>query len=278
MKSVNSKVNTAKIILAMRIDLYESVLSAAIGGGFQSEKFHESCIRLTWTKGQLTQLLDKRVDRLFRHKYAKTTATTIGDVLEPTKRSATDHLTFILDRTLMRPRDAIAFLNACIQFVDASFIISRDAIAKAERVYSDGRLVSLTQEWETRYQCLRSIIEVLKRAKSLFVLAEIGRDQLDQLCLSVWEFIESPTLPIREDVLALRHYAHKSLSATELRAKLAFILYQVGAVGIMTAPGRAVSWSQDEFDRVDMNDIKDAAVLHVHPMLYRALGVQDVVP
>jgi hypothetical protein len=103
------KVRHAKIIIALRYDLIDRVIRLSRGPGFQEEKYESLYLDLSWTGEQLTQLLDKRIDRMVRHTYTSQLVTH-RDLLPKTigKQPAID---YILDRTLMRPRDMIPFLG-----------------------------------------------------------------------------------------------------------------------------------------------------------------------
>ena len=48
----------------------------------------------------------------------------------------------------MRPRDAILFLNVCLREAVGKDQISWDNIWKAEKLYSDERLIALREEWK----------------------------------------------------------------------------------------------------------------------------------
>ncbi len=104
-------VNNAKIIIALRRDLIERVFRLTRDSGFQEEKYQSLYMPLFWTKEDLIKVLDLRVDALVKRRYTKQKVS-YKDLLpkQYNKMVITDYL---LER-VERPRDVIAFFNACI--------------------------------------------------------------------------------------------------------------------------------------------------------------------
>ena len=96
------KVRHAKIIVALRYDLIDRVIRLSRGPGFQEEKYEALYLDLRWTGEQLTQLLDRRIDRLVKQSYT-TQQVTHKDLL-PRMIDKQPALQYMLDRTLMRPQ------------------------------------------------------------------------------------------------------------------------------------------------------------------------------
>lgn len=79
----------------------------------KEEKYQSSCLNLSWNKKQLIQVLDLRINFLVKDQYTSTIIT--HQEILPTKVGRQSGIDYILDRTLMRPRDVIQFFNECIK-------------------------------------------------------------------------------------------------------------------------------------------------------------------
>ncbi len=116
------KVRHAKIIVGLRLDLVDRVFSHTRDAGFQEEKYEGDIVRLHWSRENLVAVLDRRVEHLVRRSYTSARVTHL-DVM-PKRVSGEKVTDFMLERTLMHPRDVIHFFNACIQYADGNPQIS----------------------------------------------------------------------------------------------------------------------------------------------------------
>ena len=103
------RVSNVKIVISLRADLLHTVMTKTEGRGFQSEKFEDMMLRLRWSKDDLRNLVEERLNFLFRDQYTGKKlkfedifTSKIGDV---------DPLHYMLDRSLHRPRDIISYVN-----------------------------------------------------------------------------------------------------------------------------------------------------------------------
>ncbi|WP_146220702.1 P-loop ATPase, Sll1717 family [Gluconacetobacter entanii] len=90
--------SNVKIIITMRLDLIESLFDSITSPGFQSEKFSGYFLPMKWTKKELTDLLSKRVDYLFEHRYTNKSVH-INDVIAKKVNGKQSGIDYILDRT-----------------------------------------------------------------------------------------------------------------------------------------------------------------------------------
>jgi hypothetical protein len=98
-----------KIVVAMREDLYEGMIRAVKDPRFQPEKFEGLLCRIRWKDEQLQQVIEQRLNKLFQQRYTGQRVSW-EHVLPPTIKT-TSTRSFIIERTLKRPRDVIAFVN-----------------------------------------------------------------------------------------------------------------------------------------------------------------------
>lgn len=156
------KVRHAKIIIALRYDLIDRVIKLSRGPGFQEEKYESLYLDLNWTNEQLTQLLDKRIDRMVRQSYTGQLVTH-KDLL-PKVIDKQPAIEYVLDRTLLRLRDMIIFFNACIGQARDNPVITVAMLREAEGEYSRQRLRSLADEWVADYPELLTLVDALKKS------------------------------------------------------------------------------------------------------------------
>lgn len=277
-RDFNSKVRYAKIILALRTDLFDRVLKATTGAGFQDEKYRSLCLPITWGQRQLGDVLDARINELVKSRYT-TQAVTHEDLLPkliPVDKVKERPLNFIVDRTLLRPRDVIAFFNKCIENAEDTPEISSDALLAAEAQYSQERLTSLKDEWSVQYPYLVQMCRLLKRRPALFRLGDIDDDALDELCVLL--FTDTDSLGAGEDAEKLESYYNGRLAGSDLRVFIAKVLYRVGIVGLKTESYSQVVWSYKSSGSAEMpaSEISDETRLQVHKIVWRALGIRGM--
>ena len=80
----------------------------------------------------------------------------VDDLLPHTNNTRGCAFDYILDRTLMRPRDTISFINECLSLSSGQGRLTWNDITKAEKSYSEKRLLALRDEWKPTYQTFRA--------------------------------------------------------------------------------------------------------------------------
>ena len=271
-RELNSKVRFAKVVIALRADLLDRVLRATTDSGFQDEKYRGLCLPIYWNRSELTNLLDARISELVRHRYTNQLVTH-GDLLPKSigvKKEVT--INYMLDRTLLRPRDVITFFNCCVSNAEDEPKIKVEQLLNAEGQYSHLRMRSLADEWSIHYPYLTSICNLLKKRTPSFKLMEIEDEDLLELCIDV---LGSEPTRVSEDVERINIYYNSSSKnkAKILRAWVAEILYKVGIVGLKTDPFKGVAWSNNGMDIISSVDIDDDTVIQIHKMVWRELGI-----
>ncbi len=278
MRDFNSKVGQAKIVVALRADLFDRVLRATSDSGFQGEKYQGLCLSVTWQKPQLQDVLNARITELVRHQYAPQQPVTYRDVLPALvgkQRGREQPIDYILDRTLLRPRDVIAFFNDCMAKAEGEPVIQAPKMREAEVPYSRARLRSLADEWSVHYPHLHALCDVLKGRPQSFKLGDLTDASLDDLCLELIDVLDGHrSAPgSGEDREVLYAYYNNAIDAPTLRSTLARIYYRVGIVGLKVETYQRVSWAYLHDAEVTEADVNDQTTVHVHKMVWRALGI-----
>jgi hypothetical protein len=117
------RVQNVKIVVALRYDLLRRVFSATADAGFQEEKYQPLILRLRWNRSQIERLLDQRVATLVRQQYTARPVR-LKDLF-PERVGKTLFLDYLMQRTAMRPRDAILFVNGCLSLSEKASQVPR---------------------------------------------------------------------------------------------------------------------------------------------------------
>lgn len=262
-----------KIIITLRTDLLDRVLDKTRDSGFQREKYNSLFLQLGWNKAQLMSILDSRVNHLLKYKYTGGTVS-FSDVF-PDKIDKVTSAEYILDRTLLRPRDAIMFVNYCLKESQEKSEITTSIIKLAEKTYSVDRIESLKYEWFVEHPLLDKYIDVLHNRNSNFKVGAITDEQLELLILGL---VESPELNADIAVKSAHAYMKSEFPSsnfymTQLRQNILYILYKVGIVGIKVNGTNSVKWSHDRSQDLTEKKIENTSIVYIHKILWRALAI-----
>ena len=173
------KVRHAKVLFAIRYDLLSRVIKLTRDAGFQEEKYLSLYLPIEWTKDSLISVLDNRINHLVKQRYTSKPVS-YRDVL-PEKVKGDKAIAYILERTLLRPRDAIVFFNDCIKRAVDRPIITATMIRDAEGEYSKDRLRALADEWYADFPNLIDFALILKSHKHRFPIEHLTIQQCEDL-------------------------------------------------------------------------------------------------
>lgn len=263
MKSFKA-IKSVKIIAALRSDLLQKTLEETRDSGFQQEKYQSLFLNISWNKILLKQLIDKRIKKLTRQRY---TSTPMGfDEIFPSAVKHESSIDFIINRTLLRPRDAIAFINECISRVIGSGKITVTDIYQAEIDYSIKRLEALCFEWNLNYPKLKEYFSFFQKMPVDFKLSKIDKNAIENYAASHLD--ENPIDPLDKASLAyLEHNSQGNFLTILIKS-----IYQTGVIGIKIEGNSLIRWAHNESSPVTDGQIKPSTGILIHPMLWMALG------
>jgi hypothetical protein len=262
------KVRHAKIIIALRYDLIDRVIRLSRGAGFQEEKYESLYLDLHWSREQLVELLDSRINKLVRQTYT-VQPVTHRDLL-PRLINKQPAIDYILDRTLMRPRDVIVFFNACIRFARKNPVISPQMLKEAEGEYSRQRLRSLADEWIADYPDLLIMVDVLKKRPAHFPASAITDEQCVDLAIRLIDKNHERETPVTG---ALRQLEVDPRDTAAFRHWLVSLFYRVSLVGLKVEAYEGFVWSINGRRSISAAEISPSTKIAVHPCFWRSLGV-----
>lgn len=264
------QVKRVKVVVALRLDLLQRVISATKDSGFQSEKYEPMYLSLRWSATQLIDLVNRRIDHLVKRRYTTKVLTT--DDIFPSQIHHTKFKDFLCERTFLRPRDAILLINECLTRATDRGLITVQMVTDAEASYSEKRLISLSEEWAGVYPKLTRYFELLARKPSTFAVSAIGNAEFleEWACSSLLDDMQFND-PVAQSAKA--SFLDGKSSAFDFLLNLIDALYVVGAVGVKPDPQTPEYWSYYSDHRPAAGSIKPSSSLSIHATFWRALGV-----
>jgi hypothetical protein len=255
--------------VALRRDLIDRVFRLARDAGFQEEKFESLYLELRWTKGQICEVLDRRVNHLVRRRYTKN-AVGYKELLpnEVRGRPIDDYIFSIADR----PRDVIAFFNSCIVVATDSPKLSAAQLRDAEADYSRGRLRALADEWSADHPTLLDFTQILVGKEAHFKARAITSDEIVDLCLQIIASNPGGRGLLHDGARAV---VDTTLTADRFKLSMLQVFYRVGLIGIKLSPDRSFSWTDEPGGPLLARDIAEETSVAIAPRYSRALAIRE---
>lgn len=265
------KIKDLKILVALRADVIERVVQETADISFQREKFEDLMVRLTWSKSELKQVVEKRLNNLFKRQYSGALLG-FSDIFPP-QVGAKASFDWIVERTLMRPRDIIAFVNECIDASNGHATVSVTAMRKAEIEFARKRKDALIQEWQSAFPLLDDILTLFtsKRKSGIDLLELI--EKIDDFCTSVWASQKISYDPVWD--LCQAYADGRKKTALDVLVELIAILYRTGAVGVKISPQDRFVYSHLDQPLIAPQLLSVETKVRLHPMLHAAYNLQD---
>lgn len=269
------KLRSVKVLVSLRSDVYEKAISTIDAEGIQPEKYDGLITTIKWSKDLLREVLNKRIGKMFMHKYSGRKNVGFYDIF-PTKIRKSDGFDYLCDRTLLRPRDLIAFVNIVLDRAAAgSTSISQKVISDVEAEYSNQRLEALKTEWQSMHPMVGKYISLLTRLTGKRNIREwVTKERLDDLCLELLEM--DGTDQFKDECFSsAKKYSSRENDTNrfEFAANVLSILYKIGAIEIKLSKQETFYASYRNLAVINSSQITEEAAFRVSPMLWRALGV-----
>ncbi|HAS6834736.1 TPA: DNA repair protein [Vibrio parahaemolyticus] len=264
------KIETVKIIAALRKDLLDLVYDQTRDSGFQEEKYESYMLELKWSNEELTKLVELRINEVFKSQYTKDTVKLEHIFPKPKKGGGQTAMDFILERTLRRPRDVLQFVNETFNIASERDRVSWRALIAAEANYSEKRLKSLKEEWGEMYPSFEETAELLRGLPATFSRSSINQERLNDVVMSLSDTKNNdPCVKIVHS-----YFEGKAVKESDVLYALLQCLYRVGAVGVKVSSLDTFLWSYIDQSSVSKGEVKRSSHLKVHKMLYRALDIE----
>jgi len=266
------RIPQVKIITALRRDLLDLVFDKTRDSGFQEEKYEAYLVRLSWSKEDLKRLINSRVSEVYRRQYTSEHINFTDIFPAAEKFGSGPAIDYIIDRTLLRPRDAIQFANECFAVAADRPKISWRAIFAAEANYSTKRLQSLKEEWSEYYPALGITLESIRGLSTPFTRSSITSERIGEISAELHELnCNDPCVLISKDLYA----TGRGVSEADFVSQVLMCLYHVGVIGVKISTLDTYIWSNIDQPRISKSEIKRANHIKVHKMLRHALEIKE---
>jgi hypothetical protein len=262
------RVENLKVLVALRTNIFQELDFGSRSGG-QEEKFRSLVLQMRWTRPDLEDLLDERV-RVAADRVGLV-AQSLQDLLPNANRTRGNPVEYILDRTLLRPRDAIAFANEAVSIGVGKTRLTWEDIRTAERSYSSKRLLALRDEWKPTYPGIDQVLTKFRGVPNRMTKAEFEK-RLDDAMLLI---SEPSFLGVRwlTDVSSLM-WMPGTATWFELYQPLMKLLYVIGFVGCSTRDHAAPTFFNDDSLFVDLEtNVMASNAFYVHRTYQAALDI-----
>lgn len=268
-----TRIDNVKVIVALRNDLLDRVYRFTRDSGFQEEKYRSSSLDLRWSKANLINVLDRRIDKLVKSQYTKKKVTH-KDLLRPLHeskgRNNTLPIDYMIKRTLQRPRDLIQFFNECIKLSDGKPMIDAGTLRDAEGNYSRERFRALLDEWFGVYPNLGLNAQILQKKRKQFKVSDLSLEEIENHCL---EAATSSKARQGEDLDNMQKLLENKISSEKYRDNLILVFYKVGLIGLQTNSSMPIAWSFIMDSSISESEIDESSRVHVQPTFWRHFGI-----
>lgn len=266
------RVRNLKVLVALRTNIFRE-LDFGVRGG-QEEKYRSLVLPMKWSKKDLEQLLDERVRYLSEKSNGELNLESISDLLPSANKTRGNALDFILERTLMRPRDAISFINECFSRHVSKDHLTWEEILGAEVAYSEKRLLALRDEWKPTYPDIQMVFEVFRKA-SLPMTRQQLSDYLDEAMLLLSDDSSFRGSRWMEELSAAMWRSNGDQSWADLYQPLTKMLYEIGFIGIARPPkAKMVYYYEDDALADNPSTLESVRNFSIHPAYHMALGLK----
>ena len=265
-----------KILVALRTNIFEQLDYGQQRRGSQEEKVRGLALHIHWTRNDLKALLEQRTEvacRLYNIDPPKS----LAELLPNKNPQRGDPLNTILDKTLMRPRDAIFFLNACLRQAAGRDRISWEHIHVAEKEYSEERLHALRDEWKDPYFDIDKVLRLFAHKSG-----RMSREQMtavfDEIALLLVDDKFQGTTWLTELCEDLLATGRETGSWYDCYGQLANMLYRIGFLGIAKGDRDVANYSvEGSTTQLLSTDLSQFSYLEIHPAFQLALNAKPSV-
>jgi hypothetical protein len=267
------RIQNLKVLVALRTNIFEELDFGSRTGG-QEEKFRALTLAVRWTRNELKAMLSERA-RAAGNQYSVVGLQTIDDLVPNPNKTRGDALDYVLDRTLMRPRDAIAYLNECLTLASGKPKLTWDLIHDAEQAYSYKRLLALRDEWKPTYPGVDQVFAKFRQAPAV-MSREFLTERLDDAILLLAErnfpgtaWMTSLSEPI---------WSGGGQEWAEMYQPLFRLLFNLGFLGCRIPKGGSIVYVQDKPDYAEsVGNLSRVREFVIHPTFRKAIDAKEVV-
>lgn len=269
------QVKNLKILVALRTNIFQQLNYGEQMRGAQEEKFRSHSLNITWNKNNLKSLLESRAigaSKFYRLDPPKT----LEDILPKGNKTDGEAIDYILNRTLMRPRDAISYLNTCLREATGRERMSWENMRQSEKKYSEDRLLALRDEWKDPYFGIEKLFRCFRGKPARMTKQQLSEVLEDIALLVVDEKFQGTTwlTPLCEHMWS----GDTTKTWEDMYGPIANMLFNFGFIGYSKSANtnsKAI-YSYDEISKVNtVMDIENIQQFEIHPAFRAALDIHN---
>ncbi|MFT5852617.1 MAG: hypothetical protein ACI87J_002595 [Colwellia sp.] len=244
-------INSVKILIAIRTDIIMGIYHSSLR---QDEKDQSLIYAISWNKVEIRKILDTRMNLLVKNQYQAARVVKFSDIFDfkVNNEKADD---YIIDRTMLRPRDAINFVNLCLAECNGEIQLNEDIILEAEEKFYSVRKTALVKEWGSIYSHIKEYLDSLSFLDvTKFKIAGLSTKTKETVLNYLME--RPNLLPDNEE------HNNRMLNFDELVK----VWFTVGVIGIKKSK-TLIIYSSFEKPELDITDLSKEFV--IHPLFFR---------
>lgn len=170
----------------------------------------------------------------------------------------------------MRPRDAIAFLNQCLENSSGDERITWEAIYAAEQAYSEDGLLALRDEWKPTYAGIDRVLRIFTGASRTISKNDLIVRMDDCILLTTEHDFAGNRWMVEAGSVAL--FGHGDWA--DMYHPLVKLLYNIGFLGCSLGKKNPLIYSHDDSDFMNkVANLREVAFFSVHPAFQPALDI-----
>ncbi|MBY6106821.1 KAP family NTPase [Ferrimonas balearica] len=245
-------IKSVKIMISIRTDILMGIYHNNLR---QDEKDQSLIYAISWNKKEIREILDLRINQLVKEQYSSSQTVSLADIFNfDVDGVRADE--FIIDRTMLRPRDAIDFVNLCLAKCDGTVLLNEDIVLEAEEKYYSTRKNALVKEWLSIFPCIKDYLDAI----SYISTKEFKISELD-------EKSKNDALNHLLNCPSSNSDCERHISRQTNFDELLKVWFVVGVIGFKKSKSLTIysSFEKQELDITDLNK-----TFRIHPLFYRA--------
>lgn len=267
------KIQNVKILVSLRVDLYQLTLEKTRSSGFQEDKLLSIIYNLNWTEKVLKDIVDKRITFLFKHQYTNKNIV-FEDLFPSTNSRNGDSWQYLIKRTFWRPRDILHFVNYCLNQSVEKNLVDWSSIYRAEKEYSKERLKGLYEEWHDIYPSLQYLSYLLSDSKEIISLEDFNTILSEDKLISFYQILKKNKVndEISDNIFS---FIDDGISNREdIMFEILSCLYRSGLVGLSDNLPDSFDWSFRNSSYKSSFECSQSKWIKIHKMFHQALNIR----
>lgn len=241
-------IKSVKILISIRTDIIMGIYRDNLR---QEEKDKSLIIPIDWNVAEIRKILDSRINHLIKHQYAGKEVVSFSDIFnfEVNGQNVDD---FILSRTMLRPRDAIDFINLCLSEANGETSLSEDLVLAAEEKFYHSRKQAMIKEWVSFYSHIKDYLDCISFIRTpCFKIKDVSaKDKIQEYLINRSVIDDSE----KHNDIALEF------------EKLMNVWFCIGVIGIKKSATLTI-YSSFEKPFLDITDLNKE--FSIHPLFFR---------